>query len=223
MRLLSTKILPPNLKDRLIQNNFSIVENAFISIVPLTVEINTLHKHVLFTSQNAVRLAFENPNLKQLLQGKKTYCVGEKTAALLTENGQKVLQIAQNATALAEFLSKNLKNESFSFICGVTRMTDLEKHLATEKMPLTIHEIYRTENCPKKIAAHYDGILFFSPSAVTSFFSNNSIKNTTHCFCIGTTTAKAVAVHTDKFSIAKQPNEHHLLLSIRNYFSPSYD
>lgn len=223
MRLLATKIVSFNFKDRLVQNNFSVVENEFIEILPLKITINSLHEHVLFTSQNAVRLAFKNSSLQGLLNGKKTYCVGEKTASLLAENGQKVVKIVSNASELAHFLSKKLKNESFSFICGVKRMTDLENHFAAENMTIKIHEIYDTESRPKKIAGHYDGILFFSPSTVHSFFTNNSVTPSTHCFCIGTTTAKAVSQYTDKYSSAKQPNEQHLLLSIRNYFSKNYD
>lgn len=223
MRLLATKIMSLSLKDRLIQHQFAVLENPFIEIIPLKVTIKTLHQNLLFTSQNAVRLAFDNPALQPLLSGKKTYCVGEKTAALLTEKGQKVVKIAQNATELARFLILNAKNESFSFICGQIRMSDLETQLTVEKIPLTIHEVYTTKQRPKKIAQQCDGILFFSPSAVHSFFSANTINTSTHCFCIGPTTARAVAQYTNQYSVAKQPVEHQFFLSIRNYFSKTYD
>ena len=218
MRLLATKIMSPSLKDRLIQHQFAVLENPFIEIIPLKVTIKTLHQNLLFTSQNAVRLAFDNPALQPLLSGKKTYCVGEKTAALLTEKGQKVVKIAQNATELARFLILNSKNESFSFICGQIRMSDLEIQLTAEKIPLTIHEVYTTKQRPKKIAQQCDGILFFSPSAVFSYFIKNTWPESAHGFCIGSSTSKTLSKFTSNFSTAKNPTENQLLNIIHKYY-----
>ena len=46
-------------------------------------------------------------------------------------------------------------------------------------MELSVDEVivYKTIETPKVLTKQYDGILFFSPSAVKSFFSKNSIVN----------------------------------------------
>ena len=115
-----------------------------------------------------------------------------------------------------------INNNSYNIYSGGNTF-DLETQLNVEKIPLTIHEVYTTKQRPKKIAQQCDGILFFSPSAVHSFFSANTINTSTHCFCIGPTTARAVAQYTNQYSVAKQPVEHQFFLSIRNYFSKTYD
>jgi len=115
MRLLATKKLSPSLKDRLVQHGFSLVEYSFIEIKPLTVQIKSTFDHLIFTSQNAVKIAFSHPEIKSQLGGKKYFCVGEKTKSLFEENGQKVIKMAQNSDKLVYFLKKTLKNEHFSF------------------------------------------------------------------------------------------------------------
>ena len=59
--------------------------------------------------------------------------------------------------------------------------------------------VYKTIKTPRVVSKQYNGILFFSPSAVQSFFSKNSITDTTQVFAIGATTADAVR------SFAQQP------------------
>jgi len=44
---------------------------------------------------------------------------------------------------------------------------------------------------PKGGEKRFDGILFFSPSAVESYLKSNTIKDEM-CFCIGETTAEAL-------------------------------
>jgi uroporphyrinogen-III synthase len=51
----------------------------------------------------------------------------------------------------------------------------------------------------------------------------NSWNLKTHGFCIGKTTANTLENFTKNFSIAKEPNETELLLSINNYYKLDYD
>ena len=48
---------------------------------------------------------------------------------------------------------------------------------------------YKTVLKTKKFDQNWDGILFFSPSGVASYISENKDQRNTHAFCIGQTTA----------------------------------
>ena len=222
MRLLSTKLLSANFKDRLIHRGFSLVEFPFIQIKPIPSKINKVHNNIIFTSQNAVRLALNEPNISPKLEGKNYFCVGEKTKLILEKEGHKVVKMSQNASFLADFISKNHINESFSFFCGKQRRPEIEKVLAQNETPLILHEIYDTLYTPKAIESRFDGILFFSPSAVKSYFKSNTWKAGMHGFCIGNTTAASLSKFTKNYSVAKSPNENQLLLSIHHYYTHDY-
>jgi len=222
MRLLVTKKCSPSFKDRIVQLGLTLIEYPLIRIEPLPVQIEIVESSLIFTSQNAVKLAFESKEISALLHGKNCYCVGEKTKALLEKNGQKVLKMHQNASDLAHFLVKKVKNDSFSFFCGKQRRTEIEDLLGREHMKLKIHELYETHFSSKVFENHFDGILFFSPSAVQSFFSKNHWNKHTHGFCIGTSTARALQQYTSSYNVAKTPSENHLLLEIQNYYTHHY-
>lgn len=218
MRLLVTKKLSLYLRDLLIKNKFSLVEHSFIQIKPLSVQIRITNENLIFTSQNAVKIAFSNSKIKPLLEGKKYFCVGEKTKCILEENGQKVTKKAQNSAELAHFLEKNYKNEAFSFLCGKRRRSEIESFFCANNSSSEVVEIYDTLLTPKTFNSKFDGILFFSPSAVLSFFQTNLWSPKAHGFCIGKTTASTLENYTKNFSIAKEPNEIEVFLSIYNYY-----
>ena len=218
MRLLSTKILSLPFKEKLLHHGFSLVEIPFIEIVPLPYDGIHVEDSFIFTSQNAVRMVFENTHLVQKINGKNIFCVGKKTKALLEEKGQKVIKKAENASELADFLTKTHKNMSFSFFCGAQRLPLLESRLKAAHISVTPHEVYKTVACPQAVKTDYEGILFFSPSAVSSFFSANEMLSTAHGFCIGNTTGQALASYTKHYSVAKKSEEAYVLLSLRNHF-----
>jgi len=217
MRLLSTKILSPAFKDRLMMHSFSLVEQSFIKIVPIDQPIVApVHDALIFTSQNAVKKVLSDSKIRKMIDGKIGYCVGKKTAMLLTENGQKVAKIAQNSSELAHFLSKNAKNQSFSYFCGNLRTPDLEEVLPANGIEIQAIEIYKTQLLDHVVKGHFDGLLFFSPSAVRAYAQRNTFDQS-HSFCLGTSTAKAVALHTQDYTIAKAPDEAQLLKSLINH------
>ena len=218
-RLLSTKILSKEFKDRLIVHPFSLVEQSFIQISPIqNLELTDSHQAVIFSSQNAVKIALANLKIKSLVDQKPIYCVGKKTASLLIKNGQKVVKIALNSLELAQFIIKNHQNESFSFFCGKSRVYDLEDILSLNHIPIQPVEIYETLPQPHIVKGHFEGIIFFSPSGVKGYAIHNGFEDT-HCFCLGSTTAKAVREFTPKLSVAKTPSESQLFLSITKHFN----
>ena len=223
MRILSTKLLTSSFKNRLVQKGFSLVEFPFIKIEPHALNIDSLNDNILITSQNTVRLALNDSNLKSLMVNKKYFCVGEKTKALLEENDKRVVKMSKNGSFLSKYITANHKNESFSFLCGRQRRPEIEIELAKKKVSLTLHEIYNTIHTPKTVETKFDGVLFFSPSAVESYFKTNTWKFGMQGFCIGSSTAASLSNYTKNFSVAKFPNENQLLLSIHKYYSHDYD
>ena len=219
IRLLSTKILSQGFKDRLLMHSFSLVEQSFIKISPIqNLKLADSNQAIIFSSQNAVKIALNNPEIKSLVDQKPIYCVGKKTALLLVKNGQKVVKIAQKSSDLALFLQKNRQNESFSFFCGKSRVKDLEHVLSVNDIPIKPVEIYETLPHPHIVKGHFEGTIFFSPSGVKGYAIHNSFEDT-HCFCLGSTTAKAVRKFTPKLTIAKTPDELQLFYSITKHFN----
>ncbi|MBF11544.1 MAG: uroporphyrinogen-III synthase [Flavobacteriaceae bacterium] len=222
MRLLATKTLSNNLRERLIQRGISLIEYPLIRINPIPLYNLNFQDSLIFTSQNAVNLAFDSSEIRVNIQGKKYFCVGEKTKKLLEEKGQKVLKMTKNAFDLAHFLVKNHKNDSFSFFCGKLRRVEIEYLLTQEKINLQIHELYNTIYTSKHFQSKFGGILFFSPSAVNSFFSKNTWPAQTHGFCIGSSTSEVLKQYTTNYSQAKKPSENHLLFTINHYYTKHY-
>src|SRR5690606_23659102 len=118
---------------------------------------------------NAV-LAIQNANMSI----QKCFCVGEKTKSLLEENGQKVQKTTKYASELADFIVKNHKNDTFHFFCGNLRSNEIPSKLEENNIAFKEITVYKTTLIPKKNERHFDAILFFSPSGVKSYFSNNS-------------------------------------------------
>jgi uroporphyrinogen-III synthase len=219
MRLLSTKILSQDFKDRLLMHQFSLVEQSFIKISFIeNPKIDQIFDHLIFTSQNAVNAVLSSSKILKMMEGKTIYCVGKKTAALLVENKQKVAKIAQNSAELAHFLIKSHKKESFSYFCGKLRTPDLEEILPTQELHIQPIQVYTTHIQDHPLKSHFDGILFFSPSGVRGYAQSNGFENT-HSFCLGNSTAKEVALHTSQYTVAKEPSESQLLLSLKNHIT----
>ncbi len=220
MRLLATKQLSGAFKARLLSHQFSLVEQTFIEIIPIkNPNVNAICDNVIFTSQNAVKIVLSIPRILKMIKDKTIYCVGEKTALLLSKNGQKVTKMTQNSSELAHFLSKKYKNEAFSYFCGKLRTPNLEEILPQNNNTIEAVQLYETQLKGKRVKGHFDGVLFFSPSGVRGYALDNNFENT-HSFCIGPSTAKEVALHTPNFTVAKTPTESQLLLSIKNHNIP---
>tara|TARA_B110000444_G_scaffold258201_1_gene298472 strand:+ start:861 stop:1526 length:666 start_codon:yes stop_codon:yes gene_type:complete len=219
MRLLSTRTMRTNFKDQLIQSGAFVTEHSFIKVEPISSKVKKVKSNLIFTSQNAVNFVFESIDIIKLIKGKNCFCVGEKTKSLLIEKGLNVLKMTQNASDLAHFLIKNHKKDSFSFFCGKQRRQEIETLLEQNKIAIDIQEIYKTSYTSKRFETRFDGILFFSPSAVSSYFTKNLWDINTHGFCIGSSTAQALSQFTSNFSQAKSPSENQLLLTILQYYA----
>lgn len=201
MKLLSTKILSEEQVSRLTQAGFEVSHYDSLTIALLDFEIPEVATHCIFSSQNAAKAFVENnPGIKQY----KVYCVGEKAALLLEENGQKVLEIGQNAADLAQKIIKNHKNEQFYYFSGNLRRPELPQMLAQNQV--VFHEVpaYETQLKYPAFKIAFETVLYYSPTGVQSYHKNNQNTNYT-AICIGETTRSeaikftthtATALHT---------------------------
>ena len=188
--ILSTKTLSQIQKKELVKANIQIFEADFIKTENASFEIKNLNKNLIFTSQNAVLSILQHPTINELKQ-KTVFCVGLKTKELLNENGFKVDAYTGYAEDLAEIISLVYSDESFTFFSGNLRKDTLPNMLTENKITFNEIKVYETTLTPHKISDKVDGILFFSPSAVTSYLQKNTITNE-KLFCIGNTTADAL-------------------------------
>ena len=86
---------------------------------------------------------------------------------------------------------------------------------------LTEIVLYKNIEQPKKIDNGFQAILFFSPSAIKSFFKKNVLQKTTACFCIGYTTANALKEYkiTNKTIVSNYPSQQVMIDVVLNYFN----
>jgi len=209
LKILSTKVLSPIQKNRMIELGARYTERNFIETEAIPFTYSEAKHTLLFSSQNAVQSVFSKTDFERLLKNKKCYCVGEKTKIALEEKGLKVTHFEENASNLADFILKNAKNEAFLFFCGKERRPDLEAQMKLYKIKLDAVEVYQIQLKPKPIGA-FDIVLFYSPSGVRSFLQDNSLKQTV-CICIGPTTAAALPVSKGQIIIATSPTIEHMI------------
>ena len=212
--ILATKRLAPNQKQFLLNAGFWVMDEDFIAVNPLYFESSDLQDVVIFTSQNAV---VQVVTQKENIRHKSVLCVGEKTKQLLLDHGFSVLDCLSNAEELVETIEKKYWDKSFTFFCGKTKLDTIPQFFKERKLAHQIIEVYETLETPIKIAPKMDGILFFSPSGVSSYMKENKI-TTEICFCIGSTTATAVEPFTRNIIMANQPTVENVIIQCINYF-----
>lgn len=219
IHILSTKKLEPGQKERLLNAGFGLVERNFITISFLDFELPDIPDNLIFTSKNAVKAILDHPKLS-VLKKTKIFTVGSKTSQFLIEQGFNIFQTADYGNDLAEKIvnDPSLHKNEFLFLCGSKRNPDLPERLRSGGINLTELVVYRTTTAAKKIDRIFDGVLFFSPSGVTSYCSSNSLKNSVS-FCIGKTTASEAKKYTNNIVIATKPTIENVLVQVVKYYN----
>ena len=214
--VLSTKILTPSQKELFLNSGLGLVEYDALKIEFLKVEIPLDYSNYIFTSKNAVKAFLEQSESLDLSQF-SAFCVGEKTKALLEENGLQVVEMAENASELAEILVEKYQNESFLFLCGNKRRDELPDILSKNNVQYKELEVYRTHLNPKAFQRDFEGILFFSPSGIRSYLLENTLGDST-LFCIGETTAAEAQKHSNQIIVANKPTVENVLVQAINHY-----
>ena len=215
--IVSTKKLSERQKQILLIANFSVFDQDFISIQNKDFDIETTNDYLIFTSQNAVESVLRNKKLVEI-KSRKCFCVGEKTKALLEENGFEVIEYSAYAAELALIICSQYSKNSFTFFCGTIRRDFLPDALRLVQITLDEIEVYETVLTTHEIPFIPNGILFFSPSAVESYLQENKIDDKI-CFCIGNTTAEALKYITTNRMIANQPTMESVVMKCVEFYS----
>ena len=178
IQILSTRPLNRSLVQEAYAAGISIDELSFIETeaiqdVATQQEIEQAYLQsstVVFTSMNAVDavVAWQDGQQPDWV----IYCMGNTTKQKLKENfgDHSVVGTANNAAELAELIAEESDADEVIFFCGEQRRDELPAILRMKK--IDVHEIivYETIHTPHKINKTYHAILFYSPSAVSSFF-----------------------------------------------------
>lgn len=197
--ILSTRSLPEQHLSTAFEKGFLVEVVSFIKTEPLSSD-EVVHKidealdsssTIIFTSAKAVEAVAKNMKAKK--NNWMVFCIEHGTLAAAEKYFGKasIAATALDAASLAEKLL-NLKIKEACFFCGDQRMDELPNQLRSKSVNVQEVVVYRTISTPMKIEKVYDGILFFSPSGVKSFFELNALHSETVLFAIGATTAESL-------------------------------
>ncbi|MFL5746648.1 MAG: uroporphyrinogen-III synthase [Niastella sp.] len=174
---------------------------------------------VVFTSMNAVS------SVAAYINGDKPdwniFCIGNTTRQLAARyfGEQSIHTVGNNASDLADKMITGKQIKQVVFFCGDQRREELPGKLRQNGIAVQEVIVYHTISTPHKIDKAYDGILFFSPSAVQSFFYANAVLASTVLFAIGQTTADAIKSFTDNLIIeSERPGKDELVKKMFQFF-----
>lgn len=223
--ILSTRPLSNAVKAQAAAKNIVIDESSFIETTAITNDaltkkiqaLATQNITTVFTSMNAVEAVAA---MAQKKTGWPVYSIGTTTTELVTQKlSNSIKATAPDAATLAQAIIDADEKEVY-FFCGNIRRDVLPQML--EKANITVHEfvVYQTTATPAKIDKTYDAILFYSPSAVESFFSMNTANQSTALFAIGATTADALKPYSNNIIIAQSTGKEALVQQMIAHFNP---
>jgi uroporphyrinogen-III synthase len=202
--------------------NISFIETKIIDNDLLNERILHLAHHqltVIFTSKNAVEAITKH--LQNIKPNWRIFCVGSITNNLVKKyfDESSIAGTADSASALADVIISKENVPAIIFFCGDKRRNELPDKLKQHNIEVNEIEVYKTFETPHAVAKYYNAIFFYSPSAVTSFFSLNKINEQTILFAIGSTTANEIKKHSDnKIIIGEESSKELLVLQAINYF-----
>jgi uroporphyrinogen-III synthase len=173
---------------------------------------------IVFTSVNAVEAVASK--IKDQKFAGKIFCIGYATKQSVVKyfGEQSIVGIADNAKELVKrILDANVVE--VIFFCGDQRRDELPDQLKKNNIKVKEMVVYNTILTPKKIEKKFDGILFFSPSAVKSFFQINQLNDQAVLFAIGNTTANEIKRFSkNKIVVSEVPASEIFLDNVVSYF-----
>ncbi|HUR10494.1 MAG TPA: uroporphyrinogen-III synthase [Flavitalea sp.] len=227
IQVLSTKLLDESLIFQSAEKNITIDCIPFIKTENIV--SYELHKRisifasesksVIFTSARAVEAV--HAIVEGLVPQWKVFCTSPTTEISVRRllPSCEITGTASNAIALAEVISSSIPVELL-FFCGDQRRDELPSLLNEKEYKLEEVVVYKTVETTHEANKSYDAILFFSPSAVNSYFLSNRLSGEVICFAIGNTTADAITAHeqNNKSIVIESPSAKSLIESLIAYF-----
>ncbi len=175
---------------------------------------------VVFTSMNAVEVVAGE------LEGQQPdwqiYCIGAATRRLVAEHFgvQCLAGTAPDAAQLAELIIEEEQTEEVIFFCGDQRRDELPAILRNAGIEVDEITVYQTVELPHKLTKAYAAVLFFSPSAVRSFFRFNQLPPSSVAFAIGATTAAEIRKYSQvRIEISSEPSKEELIGQMIAWFT----
>lgn len=166
---------------------------------------------VVFTSQKAVQALI--PYMEKAVNW-KIFCTGGTTKEQVIElfGEDAIINTARNAKELTRKILEYPELQKVVFFTGNKSLTTIPNELKKKHIQLEQVLVYETILTPQFISKDYPGILFFSPSAVHSFFSENTIQTNVVLFSIGSTTTEIIQTYSsNKIITSEWPGQESLI------------
>jgi uroporphyrinogen-III synthase len=207
-------------------------QNIAIDVVPFIetdiIRSTDIAAQVKHLAQKKITAIFTSINAVEAVVSQLTHipdwticCLGGMTKDIIIDffGESKIAITAKNASALADkIVVANPTNEAV-FFCGDQRLDELPKILRMHYIEVKELIVYKTIQTPVYIEKNYNGIIFFSPSAVHSFFSVNTLPTTVVLFSIGKTTAATISTYCVNLVITSEwPGKEQMVDVVINYF-----
>ena len=226
--ILSTRPLDEALVNKAFEHQIIIDSVSFIKTLKiidpgLSKEIKELASGsitAVFTSMNGAEAVIENLQEHNLQPAWKIYCMKSATLSLIKDyfDSAKISAQGRNAVELSQAIIHDNVKEAV-FFCGDQRRDELPQQLMKSDIKVKEIVVYKTNEIPEKVDKEYDGILFFSPSAVKSFLSVNTISPDAVLFSIGNTTADTIKKSCkNPVIISDFPSKEKLVEEVIAYF-----
>lgn len=213
----STKKLSEAQK-KTVDRSIKVLDSDFIKIrynrIPAKV-MKQQHENVVITSKNGVE-AILNSFTKDEIKFKNIFCVGRRTKKLIENSIGKVTYVAKNALKLAEYIAKETDIKTVTYFCSDLRLDVLPSYLQENDVVVNEIEAYKTMLSAVKIAASVSGVIFYSPSGIESYLTENSTDKI--AFCIGETTAVAARKHFENVLVASMPDVESVLALVHSHY-----
>lgn len=224
--ILCTRNLDPQHVKRAADHHVIITTLPFIEIqfsqVPAfigqLVQLALQKINVVFTSINAVESVAVHVHE---IPDWKIFCIGgiTKDAVCKHFGESSIVATARNASMLSRRIIEQGDVKEVIFFCGDQRLDDLPETLRINNIRVQEVIAYFASQTPHLVEEDYDGIMFFSPSAVHSFFSVNTIRTDVVLFSIGKTTTATIQTYcVNKVITSEWPGQESLIDKIFEYF-----
>lgn len=217
-KIFSTKNLTPA-QEELFDSEIKVKSEDFIKISSNRISTIILKKEIqnaILTSQNAVESLIKSISPEEL-KFTNIYCVGGKTKRMIKKYIGPVKHQEKDAKKLANYLVEYMEGAEVTYFCSNLRLDDLPNILEENKIKVNEIEAYTTKLAPAEVEDSVEGVLFFSPSTVTSYLLKNTPNKV--AYCIGETTATEAKKHFETVHVAKMPTVESVIELVNQTYS----
>jgi uroporphyrinogen-III synthase len=225
--ILSTQSLSQELVAKAAEEGLAIHILPFIDKTPILTE--DLKKKISRLTESSIHVAFTSQYALEIIIGQLAgrippwtiYTTGPVTSRMVERyfGASAIAAIAASASDLANSIIASGNISDIVFFSGKQRRNTLPERLAAQQIRVDEIAVYDTVASSQKIAEHFDGIFFFSPSAVHSFFAEHTVPDGSLLFAIGKTTSSAIAAYwKGEIMLGASPDKEQLIQQAIDYF-----